>query len=624
MFERSLVRVRVGARRMYTAFYGLREKPFQLSPDPRFLFLAESHREALAHLLFGVEQGEGFICVTGEVGTGKTTLCRTLVQRLGPGCEVALIFHPQLSAQELLEAICIEFSLDIAGRSNRELMDDLNRFLLERKQQARRVLLIVDEAQGLGPDALEQIRMLSNLETETEKLIQIILLGQPEFAAMLESPSLRQLRQRISVRWQLAPLSASETAEYVRHRLRVAAGARRELFSEVALREIHRRSGGIPRLVNLLCDRSLLAGYATGAKAIGLPFVAQADRELRGGPGAPSLRTGARPAWGIPRAAVAAGLGVLAIAAVFAWRVLGGGSSTEADAARVAAPAVVTPAGAGDAPAAPVETIPAPALETGSPAEPEPPAVPAPAPPEPGPAAALATPTEPALATPPEPAPPPPDLDAALAGADAGVTTARALDAALESWGLLPARATSLSLDAALAELRARGLVVEAVNEVDSTSLSDLGHPALVVLAAPDGVPRPVLLRSVDGDRVGLVGLLPGGEPYTASRQDFDARVAGEALLLWRDFEALPPLLRIGSRGPAVGWLQESLVALGFLDGPASGSFDAATDAAVRAFQSMRGLSVDGEVGPRTKMALYAELERYAVPRLEAPHRGVG
>ncbi|HET6303730.1 MAG TPA: AAA family ATPase [Myxococcota bacterium] len=584
---------------MYTAFYGLREKPFQLSPDPRFLFLAESHREALAHLLFGVEQGEGFICVTGEVGTGKTTLCRTLVQRLGPGCEVALIFHPQLSAQELLEAICIEFSLDIVGRSNRELMDELNRFLLERKQQGRRVLLLVDEAQALGPDALEQIRMLSNLETETEKLIQIVLLGQPEFDAMLESPSLRQLRQRISVRWRLAPLSASETAEYVRHRLRVAAGARRELFSEVALREVHRRSGGIPRLVNLLCDRSLLAGYAAGAKAIGLPFVAQADRELRGGPGAPSLRTGTRPAWRTPRVAVAAGLAALALAAAFAWRGLGGGSPTEADAARV-------------------ETIAAPgaAPETGALAEPEPSAAPAPAPPDPGPAAALATPAE--------PAPPPPDLDAALAGADTGVTTARALDAALESWDLLPARATSLSLDAALAELRARGLVVEAVNEVDSTSLAGLGHPALVVLAGLDGEPRPLLLRSVDEESVGLLGLLSGGEVYTASRREFDARVAGEALLLWRDFEALPPLLRAGSRGPAVGWLQESLAALGFLDGPASGFFDEATAAAVRAFQSMRGLRVDGEVGPRTKMALYAELERYAVPRLEAQHQGVG
>jgi general secretion pathway protein A len=607
---------------MYTAFYGLREKPFQLSPDPRFLFLAESHREALAHLLFGVEQGEGFICVTGEVGTGKTTLCRTLVQRLGPGCEVALIFHPQLSAQELLEAICIEFSLDVAGRSNRELMEGLNRFLLERKQEGRRVLLIVDEAQALGPDALEQIRMLSNLETETSKLIQIILLGQPEFDAMLESPSLRQLRQRISVRWRLAPLSAAETGEYVRHRLRVAAGARRELFSEVALREIHRRSGGIPRLVNLLCDRSLLAGYATGAKAIGLPFVAQADRELRGGPGSPSLRTGARRAWRSPRAVAlaAAGVGVLALTAFLAWRGLGGGPAPEPAAARVAAAPV-----AEAAPAAAPEAgfPPAPAPDPGAaPGDSPPPVSPAageplvPTSPDPGPAAALAT--------PPAPAPLPPDLDAALAGADPGVTTARALDAALESWGLLPARATSLSLDAALAELRARGLVVEAVDEVDSTSLADLGHPALVVLAGADGEPRPLLLREVDGDRVGLVGLLQGSELYTTSRQDFDARVAGEALLLWRDFEALPPLLRLGSRGPAVRWLQESLIALRFLDGRASGSFDAETDAAVRAYQSMRGLRVDGEVGPRTKMALYAELERYAVPRLEAQHRGVG
>jgi hypothetical protein len=162
------------------------------------------------------------------------------------------------------------------------------------------------------------------------------------------------------------------------------------------------------------------------------------------------------------------------------------------------------------------------------------------------------------------------------------------------------------------------------VNEVDSTSLAGLGHPALVVLADPDGEPRPLLLRSVDEESVGLLGLLPGGEVYVASRPEFDARVAGEALLLWRDFEALPPLLRVGSRGPAVGWLQESLVALGFLDGPASGFFDEATDAAVRAFQSMRGLRVDGEVGPRTKMALYAELDRYAVPRLEAQHQGVG
>jgi general secretion pathway protein A len=209
---------------MYTEFYGLREKPFSLSPDPRFLFLSASHREALAHLLYGIEQGEGFIAITGEVGTGKTTLCRTLLQRLEPGSEIAFLFNPQLSGLELLQAITAEFGLPVEGQSRRELMAQLNAFLLTKKQEGRRVLLLIDEAQNLDSEALEQVRLLSNLETDTQKLIQIVLIGQPELDAMLESPHLRQLRQRISVRWRLNSLSASETREYVRHRLRVAAG----------------------------------------------------------------------------------------------------------------------------------------------------------------------------------------------------------------------------------------------------------------------------------------------------------------------------------------------------------------------------------------------------------------
>ncbi|MEN8182920.1 MAG: AAA family ATPase, partial [Myxococcota bacterium] len=321
---------------MYTAFYGLRDKPFQLSPDPRFLFLADSHREALAHLLFGIEQGEGFIAVTGEVGTGKTTLCRTLLTRLDPGAEVAIIFNPQLSAAELLEAIHVELGLDPTGASRRELMERLNRFLLEKSEDGRRVLLIVDEAQTLGPDALEQLRMLSNLETESSKLIQIILLGQPEFDAMLESPSLRQLRQRISVRWRLTPLSAPETAEYVRHRLRIAAGARRELFGDAALRELYRRSAGIPRVVNLLCDRALLAGYAAGAQTISQSLVVQADQELRGGKKAPSLGPRTGRAVVLRRYAPLAGL---LVAGVIAGVLLERGIGPEAPSANLPEPA---------------------------------------------------------------------------------------------------------------------------------------------------------------------------------------------------------------------------------------------------------------------------------------------
>jgi general secretion pathway protein A len=205
---------------MYTEFYGLREKPFSLSPDPRFLFLSDSHREALAHLLYGIEQGEGFIAVTGEVGTGKTTLCWTLLERLGPDTEVAFVFNPMLSGDELLQAIDAEFGLETEGKSRRELMDQLNRFLLTKRQEGRRVLLLIDEAQNLDREALEQVRLLSNLETDTAKLIQIILIAQPELDVMLESPELRQLRQRINVRWRLA-CRRRDARDYVRHRLRV-------------------------------------------------------------------------------------------------------------------------------------------------------------------------------------------------------------------------------------------------------------------------------------------------------------------------------------------------------------------------------------------------------------------
>lgn len=267
---------------MYTAFYGLREKPFALSPDPRFLFLAQSHREALAHLLYGIEQGEGFIVITGEVGTGKTTLCRTLLQRLGGGSEVAFVFNPKLSGIELLKTINAEFGLSHESNSQRELNDVLNHFLLEKKRESRRVLLIIDEAQNLERETLEQVRLLSNLETETSKLIQIVLLGQPELDEMLQSPDLRQLEQRIGVRWRLRSLSPSETCEYVKHRLRVAAGAPCEPFSKVALRELHRLSGGVPRVVNVLADRALLAGYALRAREIGPARVRDAAAEVRG------------------------------------------------------------------------------------------------------------------------------------------------------------------------------------------------------------------------------------------------------------------------------------------------------------------------------------------------------
>jgi general secretion pathway protein A len=264
---------------MYTRHYGLREKPFSLTPDPRYLYLSASHREALAHLLYGIEQGEGFIAVTGEVGTGKTTLCRTLLERVGTDAEVAYLFNPRLDGLELLQAVHRELDLSLDG-TRAELLDRLNRFLLDTSRRGRRVLVLVDEAQNLPVETLEELRLLSNLETSTEKLIQIVLFGQPELDDLLDSHELRQLRQRIGVRWRLDPLTEPEAGDYVRHRLRVAAGADSDLFSPAALRELRRRSRGVPRLVNLLADRALLAGYADGSVRVERAHVGRAAREI--------------------------------------------------------------------------------------------------------------------------------------------------------------------------------------------------------------------------------------------------------------------------------------------------------------------------------------------------------
>ncbi|NUS39729.1 MAG: AAA family ATPase, partial [Lysobacter sp.] len=255
---------------MVLEYYGLTEPPFSITPDPRFVFLSERHRDALAHLLYGIGQGGGggFVQLTGEVGTGKTTLCRLLLEQVPDTTRIALVLNPRQTPVELLETICEELRLDltpIEGRgkrgSTKALVDALNAYLLEAYAQGLRVVLIVDEAQDLSADALEQIRLLTNLETPTQKLLQIILLGQPELRTLLAREDLRQLAQRITARYHLTPLDADETAQYLRHRYTIA-GGRRLPFSRAAIRRLHRHAGGVPRLINIIAERSLLAGYA--------------------------------------------------------------------------------------------------------------------------------------------------------------------------------------------------------------------------------------------------------------------------------------------------------------------------------------------------------------------------
>jgi general secretion pathway protein A len=267
---------------MYLEYYGLREPPFSITPDPRYVFLSERHRDALAHLLYGIGKGGsgGFVQLTGEVGTGKTTLCRLLLEQLPENTRVALVLNPKLSPVELVESVCEELKLDISGRrgSLKALTDALNPFLLDAYAQGLRVVLIVDEAQNLSTESLEQVRLLTNLETPTQKLLQIILLGQPELRDLLARPELRQLAQRITARYHLTPLDAGETEAYVRHRLAVA-GCSRIPFSRLGLRALYQRSGGVPRLINIISDRSLMAGYAREQDSIGERIVDRAADE---------------------------------------------------------------------------------------------------------------------------------------------------------------------------------------------------------------------------------------------------------------------------------------------------------------------------------------------------------
>jgi len=268
---------------MYLSYFGLTENPFALTPDPRFLFLSQRHREALAHLLFGMGDKGGFMLLTGEVGTGKTTLCRSLLEQVPEGVEVALVLNPKQTSVELVASLCDELkvSYPTPADSLKVLIDHLNRHLLEIHAEGRRTVVIIDEAQNLSIDVLEQVRLLTNLETTTRKLLQILLIGQPELHAMMAKPELRQLGQRITARYHLTPLSSEETAAYIEHRLEVA-GCKRPLFTHGTLHLIHRLSGGVPRLINTICDRALLGAYGRKRMMVNRALARSAAAEVKG------------------------------------------------------------------------------------------------------------------------------------------------------------------------------------------------------------------------------------------------------------------------------------------------------------------------------------------------------
>jgi general secretion pathway protein A len=612
---------------MYAASFGLKEPPFSITPDPRYLYLGESHREALAHLLYGTGEGGGFVQLTGEVGTGKTTLCRSLIEQLPPEVDVALVFNPVLTPAELVATVCDELGVAYpAGASLKGLVDVLHRHLLGAHARGRRTVLIVDEAQGLGFEVLEQIRLLTNLETETTKLLQVILIGQPELPGRLDQPRLRQLAQRITARCDLRPLSEPETGEYVRHRMEVAgwseaSGDGGELFGPAALREIHRLSGGVPRLINVICDRALLGTYALDRDRVDAATVRRAAREVLGPRGEATRR---RAPVGI---AAAAGVVTVAAVLVALWALRppgwpGGLSTGSAD--RAAAP-VVTPV------AGPVHAVgaEAPTASAGK-------AAPVGGAEQAGPAAGV----EKAAAVSAAALPAGAAKGASQAGAAKGVPPAGARTvappAALGLAEVLADRSLATDRTSAFASLLAQWEPERPAPPPDAlecregrlgryrclirtgtwTRLRRYNLPAVLELVAPNGDRHYAALTMLGRENATLH---IGGRAYSLPLDEVDPFWDGGFTLLWEAPSLGRAVIVPGMRGPETEWLRRRIAALDGtpVDGGAARDvYDDALKARVTAFQKSRGLRPDGIVGEETLAQLTLAVPERGTPLL--------
>ena len=566
---------------MYTAYFGLREPPFALTPDPRYLYMSERHREGLAHLLYGIQQPSGFVQLTGEVGTGKTTLCRCLLEQLPPRVDVALALNPRLTVVEFLATLCDE--LHVAhppeGTSVKALVDALHGYLLDAHARGRRTVLIVDEAQNLSAEVLEQIRLLTNLETAAEKLLQIVLIGQPELLRLLEGSQLRQLAQRVTARYHLLPFSTTDTRAYIRHRLEVAGGDH-ELFTRAAMRGVRRLSGGIPRLINVICDRALLGAYAHDRRRIDAATVRQAGREVRG----VSSRTprGNRLAW-------SAGLAAVGIAAV--------GLAILGTPRQISLPWQVRAASdvPSDGRATPITHVTGDGPQGREVAATRPPAK------EPTLEAAVAD-GGPAAS---------PRLADLLADPSARGDDHAAFASLHALWGLPYRKASSgLACDA----VRLHGLEC-LFRSGNWNRLRRLDLPAILELTGPTGDRRRVTLVALGDDRATLA---IGGRDYTFPLDEVDRLWDGSFILIWKTPPIRSRLMARGTRGKDVEWLRMRLDAL---DGTTSkgrspDTYDAALERRVVAFQRDRALDPDGRVGGETLLHLTLADREPGVPSL--------
>jgi general secretion pathway protein A len=586
---------------VYLHTFGFREPAFSITPDPRYLFLSPQHREALAHLLYGAGEYGGFILLTGDIGTGKTTICRALLEQLPDSVQVALIFNPALTAYELMVSICTEFGLEpppaaASEASLQHLIEQLHQFLLTNHAQGKRLVLIIDEAQTLQPSVLEHIRLLTNLETTRTKLLQIFLIGQPELRILLDTPALEQLQQRITARYHLSALQAHETSAYIRHRLAVA-GVAEPLFTRSALRQIHRNSRGVPRLINLICDRALLGAALNHRRRVTRIIAERAAHEVLTGTNTTQPTT--RP-WL---------LAILVMLIILWWWSM----TPSAESVRIividrlvaalqSPPAVRMPYTA-------VSTVVIPTREV---SDPPPPVVTAPE-------SEISVIDDPPFAEPSQPPQLPVSLPAPPVLADAVFDQVvsplnQAYMQLLRYWDV-SIMDVSQPIDCAQLTTQGLGCLTDRGRWND---LRRFNRPVILQLLLPDGRTDMVVVRALDDE---FATLAIDQQLWRIPIATLDERWSGDYSLLWR----LPPshetVIGRSASTEAIQWFRQRLAqwpASG-LGSASIGHYDETLLATVRRFQAAYGLEVDGIAGPKTLITLAHVLQDRTGPRLLSP-----
>lgn len=561
---------------MYTKYFGFNEKPFTLTPNPRFIFLSKNHKEAFAHLLYGINNRYGFIELIGEVGTGKTTVLRTLLNQLNEeNYRTALIVNPCLTGVELLRSICHEFGLDASSEYANELLVEINRFLLQETADGRTVVLVIDESQNLQPEVLEQIRLISNLETEDDKLIQIVLAGQPELSSLLERPELRQLNQRIAVRYRLRSMSMIETSTYIRHRMQVAGETGGVSFTLFAYRLIYLYTRGVPRMINILCDRALLMGYGDERRRITGGIVTRAIRELLNVPQGKRI------------SGVFIALTACAVILVVLYLALSGRQPDKRSTDKTGLPGSPITTGMTSARS-----------------------------PKPG---------NPVKAEPPSEAASTSDqkfkqLQRELLKMEQNQTQILAFNAIAARWGAPPVkifngRMSGQSMFSQFAAKRDLHLTVFK-GTLDDVIRFDIPFIVLTKVAGKlDSYC--IAVTSVTSDAVTIAPKL--SDENTLSKDDLNAISTGTFYLIWRNPGQIPNSIKFGDKRYEIRALQQLLKKAGKYDGAIDGDYSSATTKAVTEFQRSTGIPRNEAVGELTLAALLKYQTDKKAPSISAP-----